>query len=148
MVFSEMYFILPFFADDSCSSCFKLFCEKLRQQCPDLLLWATSSSENNVPGGWEVKTFTQTLNCPPAVAREASNAGANYVVSSPRNQEPCFLSPTDGPEVEYIRHKKGRALTIHNCTDCGRIVAQTLLEKFIIRKGKCDAFVLFSIVFL
>ncbi|XP_025112580.1 uncharacterized protein LOC112575160 isoform X1 [Pomacea canaliculata] len=119
---------------DSMGTHFRQFCKDLSSQCPGLPLWITSSSQKNVPEGWKVETFTRAINCPPAVVREAARAGANFVVPSCRDQTPFCLSPTDGPEVEYIYHRKGRALTIHNCTECGQMVADFLLKNFISRK--------------
>ncbi|XP_025113877.1 uncharacterized protein LOC112575941 isoform X3 [Pomacea canaliculata] len=121
---------------DSIGTHFRQFCNDLSSQCPGLPLWITSSSQKDVPEGWKVETFTRAINCPPAIVREAARAGANYVVPSCRDQTPFCLSPTDGPEVEYIYHKKRPGPKFHDCTECGQMVADFLLKKFIIKKEK------------
>ncbi|XP_025112597.1 uncharacterized protein LOC112575164 [Pomacea canaliculata] len=114
----------------------KNFLERLSSQYPDLLLWATSGTTENVPEGWKVQTFTQALTCPPAVVREASRAGAEYFLPGIEIKPRDCLTPTDGPQVKYIYHEMD-STGYHDCTQCGRKVADFL--KYLITKSNKTA---------
>ncbi|XP_025112617.1 uncharacterized protein LOC112575171 isoform X3 [Pomacea canaliculata] len=131
---------------------FKTFVESLSRQHPNLVLWATSSTSQNVPDGWKVQTFTRALTCPPAVVREASRTGADYFTPGAEILSLDCLTPTDGPQVKYIYHEMD-STGYHDCSLCGRKVAD-FLSKHLDNKGSkwdcCLHFVflrLFSFLF-
>ncbi|PVD21792.1 hypothetical protein C0Q70_17593 [Pomacea canaliculata] len=115
----------------------KTFLESLSRQHPHLLLWATSSTSQDVPDGWKVQTFTRALTCPPAVVREASRAGADYFIPEAEIQPRDFLTPTDGPQVKYIYHEMD-SKGYHDCSLCGRKVAD-FLNKHLVNKSNKSA---------
>ncbi|PVD21799.1 hypothetical protein C0Q70_17600 [Pomacea canaliculata] len=94
---------------------FRSFCETLIIRCPDLYFWATSSTDNNVPDGWTVKTFTQILTCPPAVVREVLNVEASPVIPGgvPTNDISATTS-TGTSHGQLISTAVKRASTLHN----------------------------------
>ncbi|XP_025112603.1 uncharacterized protein LOC112575166 isoform X2 [Pomacea canaliculata] len=115
--------------------CFKTFVESLSRQHPNLVLWATSSTSQNVPDGWKVQTFTRALTCPPAVVREASRAGADYFIPGAEIQPHDCLTPTDGPQVKYIYHEMD-STGYHDCSLCGRKVAVFLSKHLVTKSNK------------
>ncbi|XP_025112578.1 uncharacterized protein LOC112575159 [Pomacea canaliculata] len=117
---------------------FKTFVESLSRQNPNLVLWATSSTSQDVPEGWKVQTFTRALTCPPAVVREASRAGADYFIPEAEIKPRDCLTPTDGPQVKYIYHKMD-STGYHDCSLCGRKVAD-FLNKHLVTKSNKTAF--------
>ncbi|XP_025112612.1 uncharacterized protein LOC112575170 isoform X2 [Pomacea canaliculata] len=114
---------------------FKTFVESLSRQNPNLVLWATSSTSQNVPDGWKVQTFTRALTCPPAVVREASRAGADYFLPGAEIQPHVCLTPTDGPQVKYIYHEMD-STGYHDCSLCGRKVADFLNKHLVTKSNK------------
>ncbi|XP_025112607.1 uncharacterized protein LOC112575167 isoform X2 [Pomacea canaliculata] len=114
---------------------FKTFVESLSRQHPNLVLWATSSTSQNVPEGWKVQTFTQALTCPPAVVREVSRAGADYFIPGAEIKPRDCLNPTDGPQVKYIYHEMD-STGYHDCSLCGRKVADFLNKHLVTKSNK------------
>ncbi|XP_025111784.1 uncharacterized protein LOC112574756 [Pomacea canaliculata] len=106
---------------------FRSFCETLRGRCPDVYLWATSNTNKNVPEGWTMKTFIQTLTCPPAVVREVSTEAVSQVTPGGEGKLTC-LPPSDGPPVKYFKHVKTGPWTVHECKDCSKEVADFLIK--------------------
>ncbi|XP_025112588.1 uncharacterized protein LOC112575161 isoform X2 [Pomacea canaliculata] len=113
--------------------CFKKFCESLKSQCPDVHLWATSSKGQEEVDGWQVKTFTTPLHCPPAVVRECPPLEASYSLPEVTNTQQDNFYPTDGPPVKYFYHKES-AISLHDCKDCGKEVAVFLTKHLLSRK--------------